>query len=142
MDMESSEGWFNDEANPTEAEIVRWGYADAYAPFEDWDLIISDATYAPLLIRLIGDPACRGAHYFLRALYILTGDAVRTGYRYTTEDELRDLIALARKSANESLRLWAYRSDELMSNPATFEYYSWCDGGLARTPKLPTEVVP
>jgi hypothetical protein len=139
--MESSEDWFDDEANPKEAEIVRWAYADA-SPFEDWDLIISDADYAPLLIRLIGDPACRGARYFLRALYVLTGDAVRTCYRHTTEHEVGKVIALAHESADESLRLWAYRSDELMRNPTQFEYYAWCDGGLARTPRLPTEVVP
>lgn len=138
--MESSEGWFVDMVNPTEAEILRWAHAEAFEPMEDWDLIISDPVYARLLVRLVSDPQCRATSSCLRALYVLTGDTVRSSVS-SDEDtaRLRDAIVAANASASEPLRLWAYRSERLLQDPAEFEYSAWCDGGLARTPRQPME---
>jgi hypothetical protein len=124
---------FHDMANPTEKEIIRWAYGSFYAPMEDWDLIISDVIYAPLLIRLISDPACLSRSYLIRALYVLTGDAVRSNFQRGPLDVLREAIGLARNSTCDGLLAWAVRSERLIRHPAEFDYDQWCDGGLART---------
>jgi hypothetical protein len=132
-------GAFVDRVNPTEQEIRRWAYTTAFEPMQDWQLIIGGSEHAQTLIDLVSDPDCPSRRYLLGALYILVGDAVRSGYLTTPREELDRLLAIAAARPDPWLSTWVSRSSRLVASPREFDYADWCDGGLAATPVPPLD---
>jgi hypothetical protein len=126
----------NDPWNPTEAEVRDWAYQpDAMEPEQDWHLVLPGTGFEELYLGLVADPACPTRGYFLEVLYLLVGDAVRTGYGVHREERVEVLLERGLASGDPDLALWAERSRELKAHPEAFSYDAWCRGGLARTPR-------
>lgn len=118
--------------DPTDEEIREWAFeANALCP-EDWDLWITGIGKDELLLELAGDDACPKREFFLRCLYLLVGDAVRTERRQIDRALLDKLFALAEASQNAPLQKWVSRSRHLIEHPDEFNYEKWCHGGLVR----------
>ncbi|MEV5575278.1 hypothetical protein AB0L06_35015 [Spirillospora sp. NPDC052269] len=132
--MQSTSG-FADPYDPTAEEVVRWAYdPDAYAPTQDFDLMLDSVDVSRVLPGLVADPECPKRGFFLGALYVISGDAVRSKYSLKTREHLKSLLRLADELDEPVTATWARRTRALMANPETFEYDLWCDGGLARRP--------
>jgi hypothetical protein len=65
-------------------------------------------------------------------LYLLVGDAVRSGYRSLARQLLEVIVERGDECSHRDVALWQTRSRELMRHPERFEYEAWCGGGLAR----------
>jgi hypothetical protein len=70
----------------------------------------------------------------LNVLYILTGDAVRTGYGVYPRERLARLLVRAEETGDGVVQRWVERSRALMAAPDTFDYDLWCGGGYAYGP--------
>lgn len=126
----------HDPWNPTEAEVRDWAYQPgAMEPEQDWHLALSDTGFEARYLDFVADPACPNSDYFLWVLYLIVGDAVRTGYRTHSAENVEVLLERGLATGNPELALWAESSRELMRRPETFDYDLWCGGGLARTPR-------
>lgn len=126
----------HDPWNPTEDEVRAWAYQpDAMCPEEDWELALPGSGFEELYLDLVADPACPNRGFFLEVLYLLVGDAVRTGYQAERRERVEELLERGLASGHPDLALWAERSRELMARPEIFDYDAWCGGGLARTPR-------
>ena len=126
----------HDPWNPTEDEVRAWAYdAGTLEPEQDWHLALPDTGFEELYLDLVADPACPKHDYFLWVLYLLVGDAVRSGYRATPRERVGALLDAARARRSPELELWTERSRALMARPDIFDYDLWCGGGLARTPR-------
>lgn len=122
--------------NPTEHEVRAWAYqADAIEPEQDWHLALPGNGYDELYVDLVADPACPNRDFFLEVLYLLVGDAVRTGYRVFPRVRVEALLEHGLASGRPDLALWAERSRQLVARPETFVYDLWCGGDLARAPR-------
>lgn len=121
-----------DPYNPTQEEIRAWAASpEVLEPVEDWALMISDEPYEQLYLELAADEDCPTRRYFLALLYLVVGDAVRSQFRGRSRDAVLDLLERGRAYPHPEIDAWRQRSAELLRHPETFEYYAWCDGGLA-----------
>jgi hypothetical protein len=125
---------FDNVSNPTAEEVRAWAYSGDLAPEQDWDLVLAEVHLAPTLIELVADERCPGRDFPLRVLYLLVGDAVRSGYQQTRPEDLEPLFSEAERRGELGLTTWATRSRQLLEQPDRFDYAAWCDGGLAREP--------
>lgn len=124
---------FNDPWNPSSAEVRAWAYTPgAVEPCQDWDLALSWAGHEREYLELVADPACPNSEYFLRVLYLMVGDAVRSGFRTVSESVVRGFVELAADSRSQQLQLWRARALRLLKHPEEFEYEAWCGGGLTQ----------
>lgn len=124
---------FVNQHSPSAAELREWAPTPgAEEPCQDFDLILSWAWHDASYIEFASDPACPSRDYFLAVLYLMVGDAVRTGFHNESEDGVRAFIARADGTTSESVRPWQARSRQLLREPATFDYADWCGGGLAQ----------
>jgi hypothetical protein len=117
--------------------MTAWAYAaDAVAPVsQDWDIIATSPDLASLFLALAADRKCPQRRFFLGCLYLLAGDAVRTGFRTLPQQRLTELTTEAETIGEAWVRTWARRTRALIATPASFSYDAWCDSrGLARTP--------
>jgi hypothetical protein len=123
-----------DEWNPTTDELRAWAYGQDpdFEPDPDFDLSVARLEHAELLMEGAADPACGQRDFFVRVLYLLVGDAVRSEGEEHDLGVLSQLVDDAAESADERLQLWAERARELLEHPERFDYDDWCDGGLAR----------
>jgi hypothetical protein len=121
-----------DPLDPSFDELRAWAASGELAPMQDWDLMISDESNGEDLQRLV-EERLQG-RFFLGCLYILAGDAVRTGFRNTDENRLGQLIDRAHRSSDPWLVKWAERTQELIAHPEKFDYSAWCGGALASDP--------
>jgi hypothetical protein len=124
-----------DEWNPTPEELCAWAYqADAMWPTEDWDLAVADDDRSTLVLRLATDVACPSRNFFLRCLYLLVGDAVRSGFVAHRRESVLGLLAQVPADCPPDVTRWANRSRELMAGPSSrVDYVLWCEGGYSRT---------
>ena len=128
-----------DPGNPTTEDIRLWAYdPETTAPEQDWDIIISsDSELHSLFVRLADDDSCPKALFFLRVLYLIIGDSVRTKSRSLSKDAIAVFLAASVPNCTTpELQLWYNRSVDLLNNPAKFDYSDWCEGGLA-APQIP-----
>lgn len=117
--------------NPSEAEIRAWASDPiSLAPVQDWDLALLH--HGVLVLELASDARCPKRDFFLRVLYLIVGDAVRTDYRAVKRDTVDHLLQAGRGSSCASIERWVTRSRELMVAPSLFNYELWCNGGHAR----------
>jgi hypothetical protein len=120
--------------NPTPEQLREWAASpDAEEPVQDWDLWLSHLPHEILYLELAADWNCPARQYFLELLYLIVGDAVRTGFRERSEGEVLDLLERSRAFKHPDLGAWRHRSRALLRNPETFDYAAWCAGGLARS---------
>lgn len=71
-----------DPYNPVENEIRAWAKnPEAVEPVQDWDLMLCNVDRLDLYLELASTDNCPQADYFLAALYLIVGDAVRTEFR-------------------------------------------------------------
>jgi hypothetical protein len=120
--------------NPTAEDIRLWAFdAESQEPAQDWDLTLATVAYDDLFMQLAGDDACPKRDYFLALLYLIVGDAVRTGYRTKAKEDVEALLKKAEvRFPKRPVYLWTQRSRELLQHPERFKYDEWCAGGLAR----------
>jgi hypothetical protein len=124
----------NDPINPTLLEIRAWAFAaEAVSPEQDWDVIISGSPELhQLFVELADNDACPKAHFFLRLLYLIVGDAVRTKFNALPQSQVAALLSCASQNCTSpELKLWIARSHALVADPTKFRYEAWCEGGLA-----------
>lgn len=119
--------------NPSTEDLSEWAYdASAPEPVQDWDLVLEHCPYESLYMKLASSADCPKREYFLALLYLIVGDAVRSGYQTRSRDDLERLLSEAAMSFQSHwLRLWVKRARELIASPATFQYADWCAGALA-----------
>lgn len=123
---------FADPWNPQPEEIRAWAYEpDAVEPTQDFDLALSWSRHEKAYLDLASDPACPSRRYFLRVLYLVVGDAVRTGYRTVPEPVVRGFVEQGSRYEHPDIREWQARSRALMADPTRFDYERWCAGGYA-----------
>ncbi len=97
---------------------------------QDWELALIDGEFDELLVDLAADLNCPACGFFLKCLYLLVGDSVRSHGRSHTPEQLAALFARAERTGDAELRLWAARSRDLLSQPEKFDYAKWCLGGI------------
>jgi hypothetical protein len=128
--MTIPEGFFEDAANPTDKEIVRWAYIDgAQNPPEvpqDWQLCVAEPPRADLMVRLASDEKCPNRRFFLSCLYLLIGDAVRTNGKTWPLEEASAWLTRQTDQRSEETALFVNRARELLAKPETFDYKKWC----------------
>jgi hypothetical protein len=118
--------------NPTNDEVRAWAYQrDPVEPVQDWDLGLSIARHDKVYLDLVSDQACPARQYLLRVLYLIVGDAVRTGFRSADRGDIDALLVRAGAYADSDIRRWRERSRDLLAHPEKFTYDAWCAGGLA-----------
>jgi hypothetical protein len=118
-----------DIANPVDDEVREWAYSDAFEPMQDFDLILA-AELRPSYLEFVADQNCPKRTYFLKVLYLIIGDAVRTNYHTNTQDEISSYLGKAERAQATELNSWLDRSRDLMRHPEKFDYDQWCAGGL------------
>ncbi|MBW3542472.1 MAG: hypothetical protein KY476_19590 [Planctomycetes bacterium] len=117
--------------NPAPDEIRDWAYdADALAPCEDFDLALAWTRHEKALFECASDGRCPKRDFFLRVLYLIVGDAVRSNYRSIPRPIIEGFIARADDYRHLAIQVWQLRSRDLMKHPDRFEYNAWCAGGL------------
>jgi hypothetical protein len=125
----------SDPINPTPDDLRLWAYTpEADYPDEmsqDWDLVITDFARAPLFLQFASDTACPNRKFFLRCLYILAGDCVRTSGGHTGIPHLREVLQLVVPDAPRDIHLWVERTEHLLAHPKSYNYTRWGWGDLA-----------
>lgn len=120
-----------DPFNPTRDEIRAWAAdKDAHEPDQDWDLHLARLGEYDLYVELAGSDDCPNWGYFLRLLYFIVGDAVRSDYQTLSRESLEDVLALTVHIPRFRFHQLRQRAAELMSDPGSFDYHQWCRGGL------------
>lgn len=119
--------------NPSPDEIRTWAYdADASEPCEDFDLALEWTRHEKVLLKCASDGNCPKQDFFVRILYLIVGDAVRTTFVSTSRSAIEDFVARGDDFHGPEIRAWQQRSRELIQHPDRFDYESWCAGGFVR----------
>ena len=123
---------FKESCQPTDDELRhRATIEGGFWPEQDFDIMVTNSDRVELFIELVKNDECRQRHFFLSCLYLLVGDAVRGNYKFFSRDVAEDVIARCQNSQCSPLELLATRAKYLMSEPQSFDYKNWCDGGFA-----------
>ncbi|MBK9264684.1 MAG: hypothetical protein IPM54_33490 [Polyangiaceae bacterium] len=118
---------------PDEHELREWAHAPAAVePQQDFDLLLATIPQRSY-VEFAGDVACPKAEYFLKILYLIVGDAVRTNYGCERRDTVDDLLQAGRTQGSARIIEWVARSERLMLHPEEFDYDLWCAGGFVRS---------
>ena len=122
--------------DPTPADLRLWAYTpDACYPDEmsqDWDLCVTSFKNAGSILQFASDVACPNRDFFLRCLYLLAGDCVRTEGGREDIPKLRAFLLRVPLDADRLVRLWVDRTQHLLAHPESFDYELWCCGDFAR----------
>ncbi len=125
--------------NPIQAEIRDWAYdKDALEPDQDCDLALANLREFDIYVELAADDDCPKWDYFLRILYLIVGDAVRTDYQTEPQESVLALLENTRRFAKPRFVLLRVRAEHLFAHPNTFDYNDWCGGGLVTQDQLQT----
>ncbi len=117
--------------NPMSAEIREWAYTPgALEPEQDWDLALANLREFDLYVHLAADDACPSWDYFLRILYLIIGDAVRTEFQTESKEAILEILDATRSFPNDRFSLLRKRAELLIASPDTFNYDDWCAGAL------------
>jgi len=119
--------------NPSPDEIRTWADdADAPEPCEDFDLALKWMHDEKVLLECASDCNCPKQDFFVRVLYLIVGDAVRTSFVSTSRSAVEGFVARGEDFHRPEIRAWQERSRELIQHPHHFDYESWCAGGFVR----------
>ena len=120
-----------DTISPMRDEIRDWAFtADALEPEQDWDLHLSHLPHFDLFVELAADDDCPKWAYFLRLLYFIVGDGVRTQFRTEDRQTILKLLSDTNRFPRHRFHIFRTRSEQLLSSPDTFDYDDWCGGLL------------
>jgi hypothetical protein len=121
--------------DPTDDELRQWALGDGRWPVQDFDLMVAEHNRLPVLLELTSSPQ---REFFLRCLYLIVGDAVRSNFNTTMRSDLEDALDRAELALRDpAIDRWVSDSRALIAHPETFTYDDWCDGGLARLAARP-----
>ena len=110
-------------------EIREWAYLEGeMEPEQDWGLHLANLREYDLYVELAADDSCPSWKYFQRVLYLIVGDAVRTGFQTETEDSIHNLLKLTERFPKHRFQLFRQRSLDLLQHPDSFDYNGWCAG--------------
>ena len=103
--------------------------------------MVADADRLPLLVDLAASPQ-RG--FFVRCLYLVVGNAMRSNFNTTALPDLEAALDRATEATldDPAIAGWLSDSRRLLADPDTFSYEAWCDGGLARQAVLAPRNLP
>jgi hypothetical protein len=138
MEQQPAFAGFVNPVNPQPEELRAWAYdpaAGAPQTAAQWDLLLADDELVPTLVELAADPVCPKRTFALHCLYLYAADAVRTGFRAHPKRRVKKLLDQAEDTADAWVTLWVANTYALIKNPDLFDYYEWCQGGLARRPR-------
>jgi hypothetical protein len=119
---------------------------------QDRDLAVDRADLLPEVLRLAGSAGGAQRDFFLAVLYLVVGDAVRTGWRAVeaplveaplveaplveaplVEAPLVEaLLADGERSEEPAMERWAECLRDLFAQLEWFDHAAWCEAGLAR----------
>ena len=128
---------FADPLDPTADELRRWA-GDPEAPYphvmpQDWDLVVADWKRIDVILELASGILPK-RRWFLALLYLMAGDCVRSEGGGVNTPQLRELLARLEDTDSTALARFRERASDLLSDPSTFDYWLWCDGGYAYGP--------
>ena len=119
---------FKDVWNPTQKEIKKWAYSDEIIDVQDWELAVAEFENIPMICALVDDERCKQTSFFLSALYVFTGDIIRSADSEIFE-KLSQLLKQVKGTAkSEKLKLWIKRSQDIINHPEQHsnKYWSIC----------------
>ncbi len=118
---------FKDTWNPTPEEIKRWAYSKDRIPEQDWELALYSGDNISMICSFVEDPECttKHRHFFLRCLYVYTGDIVRVQHSESMASLLDLLNQLEQTARSQELQAWITRSKELIESPENYTYAYW-----------------
>jgi hypothetical protein len=123
--------------NPSPDNVRAWARdPESMEPVQDWDLVLATARHDKAYLELASDPDCPTRVYFLQILYLIVGDAVRTGFRTADRSDIEALLTRGAAYSHPDIGRWRQRSTDLLAHPEAFSYDEWCAGGLARAPAV------
>ena len=129
-----------DPYNPMRDDVRDWAFSDgALEPVQDWDLMLANLREFDLYAELAADDSCPNREYFLRVLYLIVGDAVRTNFRTESAESINEILEITVRFPNYCFHLLRQRALALLSAPSTFEYDDWCAGRLVDQDLSPTD---
>ena len=116
---------FKDVWNPTQKEIKKWAYSDEIIDVQDWELAVAEFENIPMICALVDDERCKQTSFFLSALYVFTGDIIRSADSEIFE-KLSQLLKQVKGTAkSEKLKLWIKRSQDIINHPEQYDYKYW-----------------
>ena len=119
-----------DYCNPTPDDLIAWAFdADADLPTQDWDLLVIGDANLDVIFELAGNESCPQCDFFVGCLYTIVELCVDSGGATNTSPKLSMWLDAAKRSASPTLRRWATRSADFLSNPLRFDRSSWRSGG-------------
>ena len=128
IEPEDEETMFKETWNPTQREIKKWAYRNKPVPTQDWELAVAEFENIPMICALVDDARCKKTSFFLSALYVFTGDTIRSGRRGDSEkiEKLSQLLKEIEGTAkSEKLKLWIKRSQDIIKHPEQYTYKYW-----------------
>jgi hypothetical protein len=125
----------SDPTNPTQDDLRIWAYTpNAMYPDEmsqDWEFCITNFENASLLLQFASDPACPNRKFFVRCLYILSGECIRTPGGCAGIPHLQEFLRSVTSNAPPDILLWVQRTEHLLAHPETYDYDCWGSGYFA-----------
>lgn len=118
---------------PTPSFVRAWAYSGDSEPDQDWDVLLAEFGYVPLLFELIADPQCPGRSSLLGALYCFVG---HTDHQ---DADLNEAVVEGMRSSCDWIRTWAERAAAVIAAPDTFESEDWCSWHGLRQQPIPPE---
>lgn len=125
IEIQDEEIMFENAWNPTQEEIKKWAYLNKPAPRQDWELAVAIFENIPMICKFVDDARCKKTSFFLSALYVFTGDIIRSGDSEKFE-KLSQLIKTIEETAkSKKLKLWIERSQHIIKHPEQCTYKYW-----------------
>jgi hypothetical protein len=129
-----------DPINPMRDEIRAWAFFEnAQEPEQDRDLHLANLREFDLYVELAANNLCPARDYFLRLLYLIVGDAVRTSFQTESLESIKEILAMTESFPRHRFHVFRHRSLELIENPKTFDYDDWCAGKLVARDSNPIQ---
>lgn len=118
--------------NPSASEIEEWAFnKKVVEPTQDWMMALCWKREEKLYLDLASNNECPKRKYFLKLLYFIVGDAVRSDYTTNEQLIISGFVDRGRSYNHPDIVKWVIRSAELMAKPSMFQYGNWCGGKLA-----------
>eukprot|EP01006_Ploeotia_vitrea_P005153 TRINITY_DN116470_c0_g1_i1.p1 TRINITY_DN116470_c0_g1~~TRINITY_DN116470_c0_g1_i1.p1 ORF type:complete len:134 (+),score=25.98 TRINITY_DN116470_c0_g1_i1:101-502(+) len=127
---------FQSDFSPSEEELRHWAYVDQQTADDaeieqDLDIFVA-GDFPDLVLELAADDTCTQQQFFLHCAYFVVGDHAKR--KFKDRSGCKEFLKKAKQYKHPKLDMLVGRAEQLMANPATFEYNKWCLGGLANNP--------
>ena len=133
-----------DYSNPSKEDLKQWAYCKDSEIEQDFDLMVADIEYGPILLELASDPKCPMREFFLSCLYLIVGEHFRGGFginetifqKRSWKKEIgrvKDFVESAKNTSDPLITNWVNRALYLIEHPAFISSEDWCLGRIARS---------